>query len=254
MKQVVVNGKGFVALGVAIYLFLLVVAAPAEMMEWLLPRVSGERLHVQGTQGNFWHGEASELRVTQAEGTVTPLGSIKWRVLWLPILRGELAVFLELETTPKASRGVVAVVPGGIRLHDIDIVVPVTLLTEFYPAWKLWQPGGLLEVHAEVIGMGRGGIKGAAEVRWQDASSSLLSHVNPFGSYRLSVNDGELNLATLSGPLRLTGQGEWSAQGIRFEGLAQAAPEAKANLQDFMRLFGKEDSSGAYRISIAPTR
>lgn len=253
MKQVVVNRKRFVALGVAIYLFFMIVAAPAEMMEWLLPRFYGERLHVQGTQGGFWHGEAADLVVTSAEGNARPLGALKWRVLWLPVLRGELAVSLELATTPKASRGVVALAPGGIRLRNVDAAVPASILTEFYPTWKLWQPGGLLEIHAEMISMGRGGINGFAEAKWQGASSSL-SHLNPFGSYRLSIKEGKLDLATLSGPLRITGNGVWSIRGIRFEGLAQADSTTKADLQDFMQLFGKEDSSGAYRISIAQAR
>lgn len=251
--KVAVNGKRFVALGVVIYLVFMVVAAPAAVMEWLLLRVSGERLHMQGTQGGFWHGEAADLVVTSAEGNARPLGAVKWQVLWLPILRGELAVSLELATTPKVSRGVVAFVPGGIRLRNMDVAMPASILTEFYPAWKLWQPGGVLELHAGMIGIGRGGINGVAEAKWQGASSSL-SQLNPFGSYRLSIKDGKLAVTTFSGPLRITGNGEWGKQGIRFEGLAQADIAAKAGLQDFMRLFGKEDSSGAYRISIAPTR
>lgn len=239
--------------GVGFYFIALVAVAPAALMEWLLPRFSGERLHVQGTQGSFWRGEAADLVVTSAEGNARPLGAIKWRVLWLPVLRGELAVSLELAATPKASRGIVALVPGGIRLRNMDIAMPASILTEFYPAWKLWQPGGLLELHAGMIGMGRAGINGVAEVKWQGASSSL-SRLNPFGSYRLSIQEGKVDLTTLSGPLRITGNGAWGAKGIRFEGLAQADAGAKADLQDFMQLFGKEDSSGAYRISMAPTR
>lgn len=253
MKPVIVNGKRFVAIGVVIYLLFMVVAAPAAVMEWLLPRVSGERLHVQGTKGGFWHGEAADLVLTSAEGNAKPLGAIKWQVLWLPILHGELAASLELASTQKVSRAIVAFVPGGIRLRNMDIAMPASILTEFYPAWKLWQPGGSLELRAEMIGMGRGGINGAAEAKWQGASSSL-SRLNPFGSYRLSIKDGKLDLTTLSGPLQITGNGVWGTQGIRFEGLAQADDAAKASLQDFMRLFGKEDSSGAYRISIDITR
>lgn len=253
MKPVIVNGKRFVAIGVVIYLLFMVVVAPAAVMEWLLPRVSGERLHVQGTKGGFWHGEAADLVLTSAEGNAKPLGAIKWQVLWLPILRGELAASLELATTPKVSHGVVALALSGIRLRNMDIAMPASILTEFYPAWKLWQPSGTLELHTEMIGMARGGINGAAEAMWQGASSSL-SQLNPFGSYRLSIKDGKLDLATLSGPLRITGNGEWGTLGVRFEGLVQADAAAKAGLKDFMRLFGKEDSSGAYRISIATTR
>lgn len=251
------RGKGgkpiFMLAGVGFYFIALVAVAPAALMEWLLPRFSGNRLHVQDPQGSFWRGEAADLVVVSAEGNARKLGAIKWQVLWLPVLRGELVVSLELATNPKVSRGVVAFVPGGIRLRNVDATMPASILTEFYPAWKLWQPGGMLELHAEAIGMGRGSINGVAEAKWQGASSSL-SHLNPFGSYRLSIKDGKLDLGTLSGPLRLTGNGAWGAQGVRFEGLAQADAGAKADLQDFMRLFGKEDSSGAYRISIATTR
>ena len=248
-----VSSKRFVAMGVAIYLVFVVVAAPASVMEWLLPRVSGEQLQLRGTQGSFWRGEAAGLLLASVEANAKLLGAVKWQVLWLPILRGELAVSLELATTPKVSRGIVARVPGGIRLRNMDVTMPASILTEFYPAWKLWQPGGLLELHAEMIGIGRGGINGVAEATWQGASSSL-SRLNPFGSYRLSIKEGKLDMATLSGPLRITGNGAWGTQGVRFEGLAQVDAAAKVGLQDIVQLFGKQENSGAYRISIATTR
>lgn len=247
------NSKCLIALGAALYLMSLIIAMPAGVMEWLLPHFSGERLRLQGARGSFWHGEAADLVLTAIDGSAKPLGAITWRMLWLPLLRGELAISLDLAATSKVSHGIVALIPGGVRIRDMDVTMPASILTEFYPNWKLWQPGGVLEVRSDLVDIKRGVITGAAESKWLNASSSL-SHINPFGSYRLSVEGGGLDLNTTSGPLHLTGQGEVMKNGVRLEGLAQAEPASKAGLQDFMRLFGKEDSSGAYRISIAPDR
>ncbi len=247
------NRKQLVVLGAVLYLFLLLITAPVGIMERLLPHYSGERLYLQSAHGSFWRGEAADLVVASTDGNTQSLGAIKWRMLWLPILRGELAIALDLATAPKESHGIVALVPGGIRLRKIDVAMPISTLTEFYPNWKLWQPGGMLEAHAEMFGVSRDGVNGVAEVKWQNASSSL-SRINPFGSYLLSVKEGKLNLSALSGPLQLSGQGEWSGRGVKFEGMAQAEPPTRDNLQDFMRLFGKEEGSGTYRVSMSLAR
>lgn len=72
--------------------------------------------------------------------------------------------------------------------------------------------------------------------------SSRLSTLRPMGSYRLTLQGGEvttLSLATLDGALRLTGSGRWIGQRLRFEGEATAAPEREAVLSNLLNIIGR---------------
>lgn len=239
--------------GFFFFLVALLVTVPAAIMEWLLPKVSENRLHLQGTQGGLWEGGADKLLLTVPNSEARQLGRVKWGMRWLSILRGELAVALELPDGAKASHCVVALAPWGYRLRQADVSLPVSVLSDFFPHWKLWQLGGGVVVRTNYLEFGPGGLEGDAVVRWQDASSGL-SKLNPLGQYELNVKNGKLQLATLSGVMRLSGSGEWGGQGLRFEGIAQAEPGNSAELQDFMRLLGKEEANGVVKISVSPVR
>lgn len=253
MRRVHINNKSLWFGGLWIYLLALLATAPATVMEWLLPKLTADKLHLQTVQGGFWRGAAGSLLVKSADERFKPVGGLEWRLLGWPVWRGELAVALELSGIPRPSKGVLALSIAGMRLRGVDAVVPIPLLAEFYPQWNLWHPGGMLELRADQLTFSGGVPAGRAELRCMGTSSSL-SPLNPFGSYQVLLNDGKLELRTLSGPLNLSGKGEWNHQGLRFTGLARAEPGKQAELQDFMRLLGREDGSGGYRIAVSAVR
>jgi general secretion pathway protein N len=74
---------------------------------------------------------------------------------------------------------------------------------------------------------------------------SRLSTLRPLGSYRMDVraeadgNTTTLALKTLSGRLQLQGQGQWVGGRLRFQGVAEAAPDSEAALNNLLNIIGR---------------
>ena len=88
---------------------------------------------------------------------------------------------------------------------------------------------------------------GHTELQVQDLSSRL-STLRPMGSYRVTLRGTdagtatpELDLATQSGPLRLSGQGQWLGQRLRFEGEASADEGFEAALSNLLNIIGRRE-------------
>jgi general secretion pathway protein N len=76
--------------------------------------------------------------------------------------------------------------------------------------------------------------------------SSRLSTLSPMGSYRITVQGGpepSLQLATLNGSLQLSGQGQWIAQRLRFNGIASAEPNRVEALANLLNIVGRRDGA-----------
>jgi len=74
------------------------------------------------------------------------------------------------------------------------------------------------------------------------AVSSRLSPLRPLGSYRLDILGGDspqLQLSTLTGDLRLSGQGQWVGQRLHFQGEASASPERETALSNLLNILGR---------------
>lgn len=97
--------------------------------------------------------------------------------------------------------------------------------------------------------------KGAATLDVLDASTRL-STVKPMGSYRLTwqwplaapgdtatAADPTLTLQTLQGALHLSGNGQWVAGRLRFEGTAEAASGREEALTNLMNLLGRRQGT-----------
>nr|MBP6484193.1 type II secretion system protein N [Rhodoferax sp.] len=73
-----------------------------------------------------------------------------------------------------------------------------------------------------------------------------LSTLAPMGSYRLTVQGGDepsLELATLEGSLKLSGQGQWVGQRLRFTGVASAEPDRVEALSNLLNIVGRRDGA-----------
>ncbi len=74
--------------------------------------------------------------------------------------------------------------------------------------------------------------------------TSRLSTVKPMGSYRLSVQGGNVNtlkLETLQGSLQLAGSGQWVGGRLRFEGVASAQADRLDALSNLLNIIGRRD-------------
>ena len=75
-----------------------------------------------------------------------------------------------------------------------------------------------------------------------------MATLRPLGSYRVQLRGGDtptLALSTLEGPLRLSGEGQWVGQRLRFQGEASAEPGLEGALANLLNLLGRRQGERA---------
>ena len=245
----------YVLTGIGLYVASLIATAPAGMMQWLLPRLTDNRILLVQPEGGLWHGKARNLLVKTADGGLRSMGGVNWEILLLPLLKLELAAKVEVVDGQNNSSGIIEAGFGKLRLRQMKAALPVSLLSEFMPTWQTWRPSGALKLSTDEFIFSQQGVRGAAELEWRNASLGL-SQVNPLGDYRVNIQGdqkvAQIRVSTISGVLHLVGKGEWSmSDGLSFRGTALGEPSKKAELKDFLRLLGSEQSNDVYQIAIS---
>ena len=240
--------------------------APAQWLADALRLASGERLLLAQARGSLWDGSAV-LVLTGGTGShdasALP-GRLAWQLrpdglglaftarqdcciqdglqlLWQPGWRG-----YTLRLKPLSPAGS-ADTPSLIGRW------PAAWLSGLGTPWNTLQLGGQLQLASTGLSLqsaqGQLRLEGTIALELQ-AVSSRLSSLASLGSYRLSLQgrspDGgatSLQLETLEGALRLSGSGQWTGNGLRFRGQAQAAEGLDAALSNLLNIIGRRQGA-----------
>ncbi|MDP3253160.1 MAG: type II secretion system protein N [Hydrogenophaga sp.] len=244
---------GLVGLLAALLLF-----APAR---WLADRVgvaTSGQLQLVNARGTVWNGQA-DLVFTGGEGsrteTALPQG-LQWR-LRPTLASGTPALSLRLTAPcctpePMALTLVPRLGGGELRFAGNSSRWPAELLTGLGTPWNTLRMEGQLVLQTPGLTLrfdeGRATLQGEAAIDAVDLVSRL-STLRPLGSYRLSLradaegNTTTLDLATLRGALQLQGSGQWVGGRLRFQGVAEAAPDSEAALANLLNIVGRRQGS-----------
>jgi general secretion pathway protein N len=239
------------ATGTIAYLVVLVVIAPATVVDAALGRASDGRLRIAEARGTVWSG-AGQIQLLDASRQTGITKNIAWR--WLPgwLLRGRLVCEMELDSS--ARRFAVTLSPTRIEVADADISVPAAILGMAEPKLAPFGLGGELVVHIADLMIVAGDIQANATVVWRGASSAHTK-VSPLGDYELRFeHSGTVRTAvlrTLDGPLQLDGTGSWT-QGTRpaFKATARVSPQNREQLEPLLRMITVERGAGNYEFQL----
>jgi general secretion pathway protein N len=235
-------------------------AAPAHWLAHAVADASGQRLLLADARGRWWQGDAVLVLSAGADSRDAAAlpGRTQWRFGWD---RGLVAQVQQSCCTEAPLR--LRVVPGFSqwRAELLPAVASGPAATQWlaqWPAawlvglgtpWNTLQPAGSLRLASPqgLVGTrvaGQWQLQGSASIDLEGLSSRL-STLDPLGSYRLKIEGGasaepaRLELSTLQGSLRLSGQGQWTATGLRFRGEARAAEGSEAVLNNLLNLIGR---------------
>jgi general secretion pathway protein N len=219
----------------------LVTQAPAHWLGAVVAIWSQQRLQWQDTEGTVWQGSARWVLGTRA---------LPGRVHWTLRPRLDLGLAWQLRAdccTPQPLQGQVQALWRGVRvtLDDHRSSWPATWLQGLGAPWNTVQPQGQLQLSTQQLRWqwqaGHAQLQGRADLSVQQFATQL-STLRPLGSYRVQVQGGDtirLEVSTLEGPLRLSGQGQWQGQQLRFRGEASAQPEYEATLSNLLNVLGQ---------------
>lgn len=218
-----------------------------------IAEVSGGRILIEDARGTIWNGDARVALAAGGGGTDRSAlpGRLGWRLRPAGLgfdlgLRAECCVRSPWEMNWRLAWG-----NWTLRIGDQDSVWPAQLLSGLGTPWNTLQAQGNLNVHTRGARIqwteGRLILEGRAELLASDMSSRL-STLRPMGTYRLRVEGGtppRLDVQTVEGSLRVSGQGEWVGARLRFQGIAEAAPEHLPVLSNLLNIIGRRDGPRA---------
>jgi general secretion pathway protein N len=232
-----------------VFVFGLLVFAPASLMGYALERASGGTLTLAKTTGSVWQG--SGVALLHLKSQYQTLGSYRWHI---NIFNASLQA-QEGEGAPMTVRYIPFA--GRINVDKLHITLPASIMAVGAPQLGPYQLQGSLEASSEHLVLDAGGMNGQITVDWLRAASGL-SEIRPLGDYRIMLQGNgaavDAQLSTLSGKLQLAGKGGFDAtSGMRFTGTAQAADSsAESELNELLHHIGPEIRPGVFTLALMP--
>lgn len=222
---------------------------------WVAPRIAQathQRWRLGAVEGTIWHGRATVYGLDRPSRRWRAGRGVGWRFSWGELLRGRLAVQVDLDDGGGAR------LAAGIQswsIERLDAMVSADQVTALLPG-ALGEYGWSGRMHARTIQFrclwASSQCAGRIELAWDDAGVTQIPGPT-LGDYRLRLTaEGKalrFDLATIRGRLQITGSGELSAGSLRFNGEAAAAGENAGNLDTILRAIGRPGAArGRYLI------
>jgi general secretion pathway protein N len=233
--------------------------APAAWLASAVASATGERLLLTDARGTLWSGSALPVLTGgpgSRDASALP-GRLEWNLAWRGLgaelrarqaccLRGEVRALIR----PGFGRFAVQVLPAESTTLG---QWPAGWLAGLGTPWNTLQLGGTLRLTSPGLTVdwvqGRVRFSGEASLDVANASSRVAT-LDTLGSYRLTLRGNaasgdaaSLNLITVDGALRLSGQGEWTGTGLRFRGEAQAAEGSETALNNLLNIIGRRQGA-----------
>jgi general secretion pathway protein N len=253
------TGRWGVAGAIVGALAALTVYAPAAWLASALASATGDRLLLTDARGSLWNGSALPV-LTGGPGS-RDASALPGRLEWKLALRG-LAIELRARQACCLRGEARALIRPGFGRLSVQLLPaesntvgqwPASWLAGLGTPWNTLQLGGALRLTSTGLTVewvqGRTRFTGEAALDVAGASSRVAT-LDTLGSYRLSVHGNaasgdaaSLSLITVDGALRLSGQGEWTANGLRFRGEAQAAEGSETALNNLLNIIGRRQGA-----------
>lgn len=240
------------ALGALAYAAFLVATLPASLVAPRLAEATGGQARLSNASGTVWNGSA-RLAVT-ARGLALAVDEVRWRFLPLRLLAGRAAFAVQARLGRLEGGAEVSRTPFTWRVDDLRGGGDASTLAALHPLAASWQPAGTLSVAAPSIAWDGKEARGSATAEWKDAALAF-SAVRPLGSWRVQASaEGaavKLSLSTVTGPLRLAGNGTLPLAGrFAFSGEARAEPGREKDLEALLALLGPRRADGAHALEL----
>jgi len=241
------------AVALIVYAAFLATTAPASLLAWMLAFATKNAIALEHPQGSVWHGHAAALVVKLPSGSTHRFERLHWESLAARLLLGEFAARVHFDGPRLRGSGNVTLCRDGLRFSAAHFRLPASSLATYWPAISATGLRGEIALRSDHLELVDARPGGKAVIVWRDAGT-VLSSVSAIGEYEALVTSNgarvEFRIETRGGPLRVEGHGDWSSQGLAFEGTARAAPEYRTQLADVLQFVGPERGFGIHQINL----
>jgi general secretion pathway protein N len=250
MKKI---GWQAISLFVIAFVAMLFATAPATLLAKLVEGASSGQLLLANAAGTVWQGGARPA-LRQRNGSLLALEKLHWDIALLPLLAGKIIIRLDWDNVLQTQPMIATISFKQIELRNAVIPLQAAVLGGLLPVLQPVQLSGQMQIRSEQFTFSRQGLNGNAVVDWLNAGS-VMSSVNPLGSYRINLagtgENLEVSLMTVSGALLLEGSGRFTpSRGLNFQLTARAAADSKGKLDELINNFGPETAPGIHTLKL----
>jgi hypothetical protein len=190
----------------------------------------------------------------QRSGDLLAMEKLHWDIAFWPLFTGKIITRLNWDNVEQSQPMLVTVTYNQIELRNAVLPVQAAVLGELTPVLQPVQLSGKIQIKSELLTLSKLGVNGSAVADWLNAGS-VLSAVNPLGSYRINLTGAgeklDVTLVTVSGALLLEGKGSFTLNhGLNFQVTARASAESKGSLDELLNNFGPESSPGVHTLNL----
>ena len=241
------------ALFVIAFTVTLLVTAPATLLAGMVEAESNGQFVLANATGTLWRGNATPA-IRQRSGSLLALESLHWEIDFWSLFTGRLRTHLRWDNVQQGQPMVATISFNQVELRNVVIPLQAAILGELAPLLQPVQLSGQMQIKSDQFTLSKSGINGSAVAEWLNAGS-VLSAVNPLGSYRINLTGAgerlDASLTTISGPLLLEGKGGFSRnQGLKFQATARAEENSKGSLDELLNNFGPESAPGVHTLNL----
>jgi general secretion pathway protein N len=236
-----------------VFVVMLVANAPATLMAKVVEGASGGQFVLTNATGTVWQGEARPA-IRQHSGSLLAMEQLYWDIALLPLFTGKIIARMDWDNVAQEQPMLATISFKQIELRNAVIPLQAAVLGELSPMLQPVQLSGQIQIRSEQFTFSSQGLNGIAVADWLNAGS-VMSAVNPLGSYRVNLSGAgknlDISLVTLSGALLLEGKGSFiPRQGLRFLLTARAAAGSKGKLDELINNFGPESAPGVHTLNL----
>ena len=248
------NVVGWIAAGVLLYAFFLVIYLPASIVTSVLPKATQNRVNIANTTGSIWRGQG--VLVISTPGAVpTSLGTIAWDLRLPYLFLARLRIDMQLSDGPVSANASVVRTIRSLQLRSLHAQFPASQLATVYPLLSVANLRGDVALDASWIRLSRFGLHGDAALAWRGAGSENFGLDN-LGDFLLRVT-GDMAplraiLSTSKGDVILNGEGTWetASSGQLKLGVTIEPRGRQPALGPLLQSWAKPAGEGRYRYEL----
>ena len=247
----------YIATGCVAYAAALIAMLPAPWFSHAIESMTGHTLLLRDPVGTAWSG-SGRLFARQRSGEMLDLGALHWVSSLSGALTGKLAA--DLSFGESATPVHVELSPASTTVRGLNLELPGQILAIFAPDVEALGPQGRIRIRSDSLRFDANSILGLAEVEWRPVRLARAQGLD-LGSHVARLRGGgrklDIELATIEGPLRLSGSGTWARDsGLTVSGAIEHGEDRSGTMTPFFQgvCSGYRPGRCTFRITHQPEK
>lgn len=232
-----------VTICIFVFIATLIINIPTQILGNLINKYSEGHLQLYNQKGSFWNGEGLLVAKTKKSANGAPLILVNWDITF------NFKKWVDIKF--RVGNNQIAEIylnNSGTNIDNLDVSLSISQVSNLFDIIKDMGLSGNIRINTSHININKTSLGNFGI--YVDNISSVLSPVNPLGSYKgiFDIASGEIQVSTTNtaSALKLSGTGNLNSLILN----ANTSEDNKTKLMQFLTATGMPKSDGSYDLRI----